>query len=175
MREMEHLKRNCKKAPTVEEAIEHGASKLRQEIQKATEIFDVWPPDEDSLLGYHTESSKILVGFITSIVHVNSKISERKKTLINSTCQDLMYSVSNGTIRTKKNAYLGLCLKRITGSKECLPWLNQSGHCISCDEVSKLFVFFTIPYSDKFWRGFNLAQCEKWIFGASLIWHRRSY
>ena len=138
-------------------------------------MFDVWPPDEDSLLDYHTESPKILVDFITSIVHVNLKISGRKKTLINSVCQDLMYSFSNGTIRTKKHAYLGLCLKRITGSKECLQWLNRSGHCISYDEVSKLFTFFTIPYSDKFWRGFNLVQGRKWIFGVDLIWHSKNY
>ena len=149
MKEIEHLKHNCKNAPTMEDEIEHVASKLRQEIQKATEMFDVWPPDEDSLLDYHTESPKILVDFITSIFHVNSKILERKKTLINSIYQeinsiyqDLMYSFSNGTIRTKKHAYLGLCLKHITGSKDCLQWLNRSGHCISYDELSKLFMFF---------------------------------
>ena len=110
MRKIEHLKHNCKNAPTMEEETEHVASKLRQEIQKATEMFDVWPPDEDSLLDYHTESPKILVDFIKSIFHVNSKILERKKTLINSIYQDLMYSFSNGTIRTKKHAYLGLCV-----------------------------------------------------------------
>ena len=64
---------------------------------------------------------------------------QNTKALINSICQDLMYSFS---IRTKKHAHLGLCLKRITGSKECLQWLNRSGHCISYDEVSKLFTFF---------------------------------
>ena len=120
MMEIEHLKCNCKKAPTMEEEIEYVASKLWEEIQKATEIIDVWSPYKDSFLDYHTESPKILVDFITSIVHVNLKISGRKKTLINSVCQDLMYSFSNGTIRTKKHAYLGLCLKCITSSKECL-------------------------------------------------------
>ena len=69
------MKGEISKAPTMEEEIEHVASKLRGEIQKAAEMFDVWPPDEDSLLDYHTESPKILVDFITSIVHVNSKIS----------------------------------------------------------------------------------------------------
>ena len=73
-------------------------------------MFDLSPPDEDSILDSHTESPKILVDFITSIVYVTSKISDRK-TLINSISQDLMYSFSNGTIRTK-HAYLGLCLKR---------------------------------------------------------------
>ena len=53
MREIENLKRNCKKVPAMEEKILHVASKLREEIQKATEMFDVWPPDEDSLLDYH--------------------------------------------------------------------------------------------------------------------------
>ena len=70
------MKGDISKAPTMEEEIEHVASKLREEIQKAAEMFDVWPPDQDPLLDYHTESSpKILVDFITSIVHVNSKIS----------------------------------------------------------------------------------------------------
>ena len=59
----------------MDEEIEHVASKVRQEIQNATTMFDVWPPDEDSLLDCHTESPKILVDFITSIVLVNSKIS----------------------------------------------------------------------------------------------------
>ena len=36
MSEIEHLKRNCKKAPTMEEEIEHVASNLREKIQKAT-------------------------------------------------------------------------------------------------------------------------------------------
>ena len=53
MREIKHLKRNYKKAPTMKEELEHVASKLREEIQKATEMFDVWPPDEDSLFDYH--------------------------------------------------------------------------------------------------------------------------
>ena len=35
MSEIEHLKRNCKKAPTMEEEIEHVASNLREKIQKA--------------------------------------------------------------------------------------------------------------------------------------------
>ena len=78
MRERRHLKRSYKKAPILVEEIEHVASKLREEIQKATEMFDVWPPDKDSLLDYHTEPPKILVDFIISIAHVNSKISERK-------------------------------------------------------------------------------------------------
>ena len=69
------MKGEISKAPTMEEEIEHVASKLRGEIQKAAEMFDVWPPDEDSPLYYHTESPKILVDFITSIAHVNSKIS----------------------------------------------------------------------------------------------------
>ena len=124
MREIEHLKRKYKKGPTMEEEIEHVASKLREQIQKATEMFDIWPPDEVSTLDYPTESPKILVDFITSIVHINSNISESRKNFMSSICQDQMYSFSNGTIKTKKHAYFGLCLKRITGSKECLLWLN---------------------------------------------------
>ena len=124
MREIEHLKRKYKKGPTMEEEIEHVASKLREQIQKATEMFDIWPPDEVSILDYPTESPKILVDFITSIVHINSNISESRKNFMSSICQDQMYSFSNGTIKTKKHAYFGLCLKRITGSKECLLWLN---------------------------------------------------
>ena len=79
IREIEHLKLNCKKASAMEEEIEHVASKLREEIQKVTEMLDVRPPNEDSFLDYHTESPKILTDFITSIAHVNSKISEREK------------------------------------------------------------------------------------------------
>ena len=149
MREIEHLKRNCKKVLTMEEEIEHVASKLREEIQKATEIFDVWPPNEVPFL-------------IITMNHLRFWLT-------------LLWGRGCGTIRTKKHAYLGLCLKRTTGSKECLQWLNRSGHCISYDEVSKLFVFFMITYSDKFWRGFNMAQGGKWIFGVDLIWHSRKY
>ena len=29
-----------------------------------------------------------------------------------------------------------------------------------------------LPYSEKFWRGFNLAQGENDIFAADLIWRR---
>ena len=33
----------------------------------------------------------------------------------------------------------------------------------------------TLPYLKKFWRGYNLAQGGKWIFGVDLIWHNRNY
>ena len=32
-----------------------------------------------------------------------------------------------------------------------------------------------IPYSEKFWRGFNLAQDENDIFAADLIWRRTNF
>ena len=34
---------------------------------------------------------------------------------------------------------------------------------------------FYIPYSEKFWRGFNLAQGENDIFAADLIWRRANF
>ena len=32
-----------------------------------------------------------------------------------------------------------------------------------------------LPYSEKFWRGFNLAQGENDIFAADLIWRRARF
>ena len=33
----------------------------------------------------------------------------------------------------------------------------------------------SIPYSEKFWRGFNFAQGENDIFEADLIWRRANF
>ena len=110
MREIEHLKRNCKK---------------------------------DTLLDYHTESLRDFGWLYYKYCPCQfGDVREKKETMINSICQDLLYFFFNGTIRTKKHAFLGLCLKRITGSKECLQWLNRSGHCISYGKIGKLFMFF---------------------------------
>ena len=32
-----------------------------------------------------------------------------------------------------------------------------------------------IPYSEKFWAGFNWAQGENYIFAADLIWRRANF
>ena len=58
-------------------------------------------------------------------------------TLINSIGQDIIYSLLRGWKRTKKLVALGLCLKRKTGSKDILTWLNRLGHCISYDKVNR--------------------------------------
>ena len=135
MREIDRLKRQKEKIPTLQEKLNDAASFLRNEIKSAAETFIEWPPDEDSLINCETEVPSELFKFIVKIVHQNAKLSERKANIVNSLCQDLLYCYSNGSIRTKKHAYLGLCLKRKTGCKECLIWLNRLGHSISYDEV----------------------------------------
>ena len=95
-----------------------------------------WPPDENSLLKCNTNIPNSLYELVKNvIVHEKSKLTEKKKALIESLCQDLIYSSTGGKYRTKKHVYLSLCVKRKTGSKAVIRWLNQLGHGISYDEV----------------------------------------
>ena len=86
--------------------------------------------------------------FVTKVITfaptiINFSKRKRKKDFnsidsFNSIGQDVIYSLLRGRKRTKKHVALALCLKRKTGSKDILTWLNRLGHCISYDEVNRI-------------------------------------
>ena len=46
-----------------------------------------------------------------------------------------------GPEKNKKTVALGLCLKRKTGSKDILTWLDRLDHCISYDKVNRTEIY----------------------------------
>ena len=61
---------------------------------------------------------------------------KRKECRINSICQDIIYTATNAKHRCLKHVDLALSVKRKTGSKHMITWLNKRGHGKSYDEVN---------------------------------------
>lgn len=55
-----------------------------------------------------------------------------------SMADDVIYSVTNGSIKPSKHLKLGLTIKTLTGSKKVLTQLNRLGHCISYNIAEEL-------------------------------------
>ena len=62
--------------------------------------------------------------------------TERKSRLVNSIAQDLIYNATCGEKKTLKHIQLGIALKRKTGSRKIIQWLNRFGHSLSYKEVN---------------------------------------
>eukprot|EP00794_Sanderia_malayensis_P021054 gene21054-23110_t len=120
------------------EKIKKVAKFLRDEIKKSNDTLQQWPPSEDDLLSSETELPFNLVTFLKALLSEGGNITGRKKKRIESIGKDIIYCVKNGRDRTDKHVLLSLCVKRKTGSKEIVNWLNKLGHCISYDEVRYL-------------------------------------
>jgi len=59
---------------------------------------------------------------------------------IESLVQDIVYVTTNGKHRTSKHVLLSLCVKRKTGSKDVITWLNRSGHGVSMTRYLCFFI-----------------------------------
>jgi hypothetical protein len=129
------------KPPTLEENIKNVAKQIRNEIETMPLTFTEWPADEVSLTQNRTNLPVLLEKFMTSLLTAsNQRKSKRKERIICSMVQDIIYNVTNGKHRTSKHVLLSLCVKRKTGSKQMINWLNRFGHGISYDEVKHIFL-----------------------------------
>ena len=61
-----------------------------------------------------------------------------------------MYNTSRGQIKTIKHVQLALGVKRKTGSKKVIEWLNRFGHCISYAEVNAVETKSTMDESKRY-------------------------
>lgn len=58
--------------------------------------------------------------------------------LVRSYCQDVIYGVHNGQVKTSKHIMLGITLKSLTSSRKIIDIMNRYGHCISYQGVEEL-------------------------------------
>ena len=128
------------KTLTIDEQINNVANAIKHEIKNMPETYLRWPPCEDELLGSNTTIPPLLNNLMTSILSRSRKkrLRERKKKIISSICQDIIYTSTNGKHRCSKHVLLSFTTKRKTGSKLMIRWLNSLGHGISYDEVNYL-------------------------------------
>ena len=135
------LQEKEKKQP-IEDKIEEVARSIRNEIISAPLTFEQWPPSEEAILEKNTEIPTSLLHLLTSVLSCStSRVSKRKERFIRSLCQDIIYNSTNGRHRTSKHVLFSLCVKRKTGSKDMVKWLNKFGHGISYDEVNVVETF----------------------------------
>lgn len=61
-----------------------------------------------------------------------------KKRLVSSFCQDFIYAVTNGRIKTSKHITLAMALKSLTSSRKIINIINKFGHCCSYTTTEEL-------------------------------------
>ena len=78
----------------------------------------------------------LLEKLLTFIIFSRKEKTELKTRLVSSVAQDLIYATSGGEKKALKHVQLGLCIKRTTGSRKVIQWLNRFGHSISYKEIN---------------------------------------
>lgn len=58
--------------------------------------------------------------------------------IVKSVAEDIIYNVSNGSIKTSKHVTLGLSLKSLTSSRKIIDIINRYGHCCSYHTIEEL-------------------------------------
>lgn len=129
------------KEESADDQIKTVGAMIRNDTKEVPSTL-VWPPSEQQLLAANSILPESLTSLLTNILSSKSKITgEKMQQKVQSLGEDFIYSVSNGMVRTKKYVLLSFCIKRKTGSKDVLKWLNRLGHGISYDEVNVLETF----------------------------------
>ncbi len=111
---------------------------LRKEIKNTLNTFQQWPPSEDEFLSSETDLRSNLKVLLTALLTDKIQTSAGKEKKIDPLGMDIIYCVNNGSERTTKHVLVSLQVKRKTGSKEVVNWLNKLGHGISYDKVRYL-------------------------------------
>ena len=137
-KKLEKVKKE-KSKNTVSE-IKNVAKVIKKKIKNLPDTYTRWPPTEDELISCKTAIPQELELLITNLLTTIpiSRLSERKKSIISSLCEDIIYNSRAGRFRCSKQTKLAFCIKRKTGSKTLVEWINKYGHGISYDDVNYL-------------------------------------
>lgn len=78
--------------------------------------------------------------FLTLLTAGSRKRKDNRKCIrqVNSICEDVVYSVHNGKIKTSKHIMLGMTLKSLTSSRKIIDIIHRYGHCISYQGIEEL-------------------------------------
>ncbi|CAG5019589.1 unnamed protein product [Parnassius apollo] len=98
---------------------------------------------QDLISGEASIPQQLLNFYFTLLGGANQK---RKNSLkcnrqVRSYCQDVIFGVHNGQVKTSKHIMLGMTLKSLTSSRKVIDIVNRYGHCISYQGVEE-FLFF---------------------------------
>jgi hypothetical protein len=117
---------------------------LNNEV-KAMQPQMSWPPKEDDLKPNMVPKyiPHLLDMFCTVLFSGASMESERKKNekvvrLSNSICQDIVYIVSNGNIKTTESVLFPVVVKSLCNNTEVIRLINRHGHGISYDLIEEI-------------------------------------
>ena len=116
------LRLRVKKIPSHEDLVKLAAELIREEIRNtpnihklATDCRRIAPKKSYFATSYG------------SLFKTNSFLQNKPA---------IVYNVINTKHRTSKHALLSICIKRRTGSKKMIRWLNMFGYAISCNETN---------------------------------------
>ena len=134
-KKIDHLK-STYALPSIKEQTRNVGEAMRNEVNSSQHTFVNWPPDENELYAKRTKVPPLLSILSKYMLTSLKRIGKRKECRINSICQDIIYTATNAKHRCSKHVNLALSVKRKTGSKHMITWLNKLGHGISYDEVN---------------------------------------
>ena len=166
---IEKLEKALEPLPILKQ-IENSAKSIKEEICSMSQTYQSWPPSQNDLVSCKTVIPPLLSTFSSLLLTSKKRVGKRKKSRINSICQDIIYTTTNGRMRTSKHVTVALSIKRKTGSKDIITWLNRYGHIISYDEIN--FVETDLAeqiMKNKNLRSFVPSQVQQFRF-VSFIW-----
>ncbi|GFY58236.1 hypothetical protein TNIN_74461 [Trichonephila inaurata madagascariensis] len=78
--------------------------------------------------------------YFTLIAGSNQKRKNNSKCMrqVKSYCEDVVYGVHNGKVKTSKHIMLGMSLKILTNIRKIIDIIHRCGHCISYPGVEEL-------------------------------------
>ncbi|CAH2098161.1 unnamed protein product [Euphydryas editha] len=78
--------------------------------------------------------------YFTLISGGNHKRKKQQKCIrqVQSFCEDVIYSINNGKVKTSKHIVLGMTLKSLTSSRKIIDIVHRYGHCISYPGIEEL-------------------------------------
>ncbi|KAL4702142.1 hypothetical protein ACJJTC_019418 [Scirpophaga incertulas] len=82
-----------------------------------------------------------LLDFYSTLIAGNNRRRKNNQKCIRqvkSYCEDVVYSIYNGKIKTSKHIMLGMALKSLTSSRKIIDIIHRYGHCISYPGVEEL-------------------------------------
>lgn len=93
----------------------------------------------EDILGGECDTPNLLKLLVECLIKgPNGSKSEKKDTKIECICQNIIYSMSSGSIKPATSLYLGLATKSITGSRCMINILNRMGYSVSYSVVEEL-------------------------------------
>ena len=79
----------------------------------------------------------------------DSNVSERTIRLKNSVAQDIVYAVSNGTIKTPESVLFPTVVKSLCNNTKVMKIISQYGHGISYDKVEEIETQYALKVIDE--------------------------